>query len=423
MSLAGQRDGPLAIHGGRPVRRTLLPYGRQTVTEEDIHAVVDVLRSDWITTGPKVGEFEEAFAARVGAAHAVSFSSGTAALHGAVFAAGLGPGDQAVTTPLTFCATSNAILYQGAQPVFADVCPDTLNLDPGEVARRLSPATRAIVAVDYAGHPSDLDALAELAGRRGLALIEDACHALGARYRGRAVGAAGSAMTVFSFHPVKHIATGEGGMVTTSDAGVARRLRLFRNHGIESGARERQASGTWFYEMVALGYNYRLTDIACALGLSQLARLDANLAARARIAADYGRALSAIPGLVLPAARPGVEHAWHLYPVRLEASFAGSGRAQVFAALRAEGIGVNVHYIPVHLHPFYRERLGLAAGAFPVAEEAYERLVSLPMFHGMTSRDVEDVVAAMHKVLAYFGREAGGRSRGGTAGRGGRRGK
>src|SRR3984893_8982569 len=242
----------LAVDGGTPVRKTLLPYGRQSIGEDDVQAVVDVLRSDWLTTGPKIGEFEEAFAARVGAKYAVSFSSGTAALHGAAFAAGLEPGDEAITTPLTFAATANCVLYQGATPVFADVSADTLNLDPEKAAARITRRTRAILPVDYAGHPADFDAILRLADRHGLVVIEDACHALGAEYRGKQVGSL-AYMTVFSFHPVKHITTGEGGMVTTSDSSLAQTLRRFRNHGINSDARQRQAAGEWHYEMVLLG--------------------------------------------------------------------------------------------------------------------------------------------------------------------------
>ncbi len=235
----------LAVHGGTPVRAKLLPYGRQSLSDADIEAVVAVLKSDWLTTGPKIAEFEERFAEWVGARHAVSFSSGTAALHGAAFAAGLGPGDEAITTPLTFCATSNCILYQGATPIFADVSPDTLNLDPDEVARKISSHTKAIIAVDYAGHPAPLDELAELAKTHGALLIEDACHALGAEYGKKRVGGIAD-MTVFSFHPVKHLTTGEGGMVATNDARLAEAMRRFRNHGISSEARERQEAGQWF---------------------------------------------------------------------------------------------------------------------------------------------------------------------------------
>ena len=389
------------------MRERLLPYGRQSLDDADVQAVVEVLKSDWLTTGPKVGEFEERFAAWVGAHHAVSFSSGTAALHGAGFAAGLGPGDEAITTPITFCATANCILYQGATPVFADVSADTLNLDPGEVSKKLSVRTKAIIAVDYAGHPAALDELGELAKAqfpRAL-LIEDACHALGAEFRGKRVGGIAD-MTVFSFHPVKHLTTGEGGMVATNDARLAETLRRFRNHGIGSEARQRQESGQWFYEMVLLGFNYRLTDIACALGLSQLEKLEANLARRREIAAQYAAAFRDLPAGVFsaieaPTVREGVNPAWHLYPVRLNLEMLAVGRAEIFRALRAENIGVNVHYIPVHRHPYYRERFKTEE-SYPVAEGAYERLISLPMFHSMTARDVEDVIHALRKVVTHF---------------------
>jgi len=392
---------PLAINGGVPVRETLLPYGRQTVTDADIEAVVEVLRSDWLTTGPKVAEFEEAFAARVDAKHAVSFTSGTAALHGAAFAAGLKSGDEAITTPLTFAATANCILYQNATPVFADVSADTLNLDPEQVERKLSPQTRAIFAVDYAGHPADLDPILELAKRKGLTVIEDACHALGAEYRGRRVGSIAD-MTVFSFHPVKHITTGEGGMVTTNDPEFAETLRRFRNHGISSDARQRQSAGQWHYEMVLLGFNYRLPDIACALGLEQLKRLDTNLARRREISARYTAAFREVGGVIAPTVRPEVNPAWHLYPIQIDSQILRTDRAQMFRALRAENIGVNVHYIPVHLHPYYRERFGYKGGEFPVAERAYSGLISLPMFHGMSDRDAGDVIEAVRKVVGFY---------------------
>src|ERR1700683_4466616 len=391
----------LAVDGGTPVRSTLLPYGRQSIEEDDIQSVVDVLRSDWLTTGPKVGEFEEAFAARVGAKYAVSFSSGTAALHGAAFAAGLKPGDEAITTPMTFAATANCVLYQGATPIFADVSADTLNLDPEKVAARITPHTRAIIAVDYAGHPADLDAILELGARHGLVMIEDACHSLGAGYKGRRVGSVAH-MSVFSFHPVKHVATGEGGMVTTGRADFAESLRRFRNHGISSDARQRQAEGQWFYEMVLLGFNYRLTDIACALGLSQLKKLEANVARRREIAARYARAFRKLSCVIVPSVRSNVNPAWHLYPVRMNPALLNADRAQVFRALRAENIGVNVHYIPVHLHPYYRDRFGYRGGEYPVAETAYEQLISLPMFHGMSAQEAEDVIAAVTKLCEHY---------------------
>lgn len=376
----------------------MIPYGRQTLTEDDIAAVVEVLRSDWLTTGPKVEEFEDRFAATVGAVHAVSFSSGTAALHATAFAAGLAKGDEAITTPLTFCATANCVLYQGATPVFADVRPDTLLLDPERVLVSITPRTKALLPVDYAGHPADLDALLDLAEKHGLLVIEDAAHALGAMYRGRRVGSIAH-MTVFSFHPVKHLTTGEGGMVTTNDARLAKQLRTFRNHGIDSDARARQANGQWYYEMTALGYNYRLTDIASALGLSQLPRLAENVSRRQAIARRYSEAFADIDGVGIPRVDPHVDHAWHLYPIRITAGSHGSERERVFRALRAEGVGVNVHYIPVHLHPYYRKRFGYKAGAYPNAESASVELISVPMFHGLSDSDVDRVIAAVRTVM------------------------
>ncbi len=391
----------LAIDGGTPVRKTLLPYGCQSIGEEDIQAVVEVLRSNWLTTGPKVAEFEEAFATWVGAKHAVSFSSGTAALHGAAFAAGLKDGDEAIITPMTFAATANCVLYQGATPVFADVSADTLNLDPEQVAARITPRTKVVLPVDYAGHPAELEAIQKIAAKNGLIVIEDASHALGAEYKGHRAGGIAD-MTVFSFHPVKHLATGEGGMVTTDRADFAETLRRFRNHGISSEARQRQSMGQWHYEMVLLGFNYRLTDIACALGSSQLKKLEGNLSRRREIAARYAAAFGDLEAVTLPTVRTDVNPAWHLYPIRLNLEKLSADRGKIFRALRAENIGVNVHYIPVHLHPYYRNRFGDHAGEYPIAEDAYERLISLPMFHGMSDGDVEDVIRAIRKVVENY---------------------
>jgi len=400
MAVAEVGNSTLAIHGGSPVRNSFLPYGRQSIDESDIQAVVDTLRSDWLTTGPKVSEFEEAVAAWVWAKYAVSFSSGTAALHAAAFAAALGSGDEAITSPLTFAATANCILYQGATPVFADVSEDTLNLDHEQTAQRITPRTRVILPVDYAGHPADLQPILELAEHHGLIVIEDACHALGAEYRRRRVGSIAH-MTVFSFHPVKHLTTGEGGMVTTNNSVFAETLRRFRNHGISSDARQRQAEGQWHYEMVLLGFNYRLSDISCALGLQQLKKLDANLERRRQIAARYSEQFSNVAGVLPAQVRDDVNPAWHLYPIRLDLARISATRAEVFQALRAENIGVNVHYIPVHVHPYYRDHFGYTGGEFPVAEAAYERLISLPMFHGMSDSDVEDVIGAVRKVVRH----------------------
>lgn len=391
----------LALHGGRPVREKMLPYGKQLVEEDDIKAVSDALRSDWLTTGPRVAAFEESVAAYVGAARGVAVNSGTAALHAAMFAIGVGSGDEVIVPPMTFAATANCVLFQGATPVFADVTPGELCLDPKHVMERITPRTKAVVAVDYAGQPCNYDVLRQICREHGLFLVADACHALGAKLSGACVGTMAD-LTVFSFHPVKHIATGEGGMVVTNDDALAQRMISFRSHGVEADFRQRQEQGSWIYEMHHLGFNYRLTDMQCALGLSQLSKLDRFLSRRRAIAARYSQAFTAMPGVRPLDVRPDVEHAWHLYVVRFDLARFSVGRADIFAALRAEGIGVNVHYIPVHYHPYYRERLGMGPGLCPVAEGAYEEIVTLPIFPGMTDEDIEDVVCAVAKVMHAF---------------------
>ena len=378
--------------------RRWLPYGRQELDEDDIAAVVAVLRSDWLTTGPKVAEFERAFADFVGTREAVAVSSGTAALHTLMFALGIGPGDEVIVPAMTFAATANSVVFQGGTPVFADVVPETLLLDPASVEACITPRTRAVVAVDYAGQPADYAALRTIADRHGLALVADACHALGGSDQGRPVGSLAD-VSAFSFHPVKPITTGEGGMITTDDSEVARRMRVFRNHGMTTDHREREQQDSWFYEMVELGYNYRLTDFQCALGFSQLRKLPDWVARRQAIARAYDEALADVPGVKPLAVRAGVIHAYHLYVIRLEIDRLQKNRAEVFTALRAAGIGVNVHYIPVHLHPFYRERFGTGPGQCPVAEVAYEQILSLPIFPAMSGQQVDDVASTLLKAI------------------------
>jgi perosamine synthetase len=390
----------LAIEGGKPVRATMLPYGRQSVDEADIQAVVDVLRGDWLTTGPTVHAFEEAVAAYTGAKEAVAVNSGTAALHVAAFAAGISPGAEVIVPPLTFAATDNCVLYLGGRPIFADVQPDTLNLDPEDVVRKITPRTKVIIPVDYTGQPCDHDAIHDLANTYGLIVIEDAAHALGATYRGKRVGTLHD-LTTLSFHPVKHITTGEGGMTVTDNSELASQMRAFRSHGITADFRQRAESGSWVYEMVALGYNYRLPDLNCALGLSQLQKLDGWLTRRRAIAARYREAFADLPQITLLQVRPETEPAWHLFVIQLNLEQLRVGRKEVFAALRAENIGVNVHYIPVYWHPYY-QNLGYARGLCPVAEAAYERIVSLPIFPAMTDIDVGDVITAVEKVIAAY---------------------
>jgi perosamine synthetase len=384
-----------------PTRPAILPYGRQSISDEDIEAVVEVLRSDWLTTGPKVEEFEKAFAELVGARFAVAVSSGTAALHAAAYACRIGPGDEVIVPAMTFAASSNCVLYQGGTPVFADVERDTLLLDPRVVERKITSHTKAIIAVDYAGQPCDYDALQTIAETHGLVLIDDACHSVGGSYKGRRVGTLAD-LNTFSFHPVKHVTTGEGGMITTDDPALAERMRTFRNHGITTDHRQREQQGSWVYEMVDLGYNYRITDFQCALGISQIARLSERVYRRKEIARRYDKAFSAIPQIKPLAVHRDVSHAYHLYVIQLELERLSIGRQEIFKALRAEGLGVNVHYIPVHLHPFYRDRLGTGPGLCPNAEAAYERILSLPMFSGMSDDDIGRVVNTVTEVCVRF---------------------
>ena len=379
----------------------MIPYGRQSIGEDDIEAVIEVLHSDWLTTGPKVAEFEEIFAQYVNAKHAVAVSSGTAALHAAMYAIGIGPGDEVIISPVTFAATANCIVFQGGTPIFADVEPDTLLLDTVQVEARISPHTKAILAVDYTGQPCDYDTLRSIADRHCLFLLADACHALGGSYKGRRVGSLAD-LNVFSFHPVKHITTGEGGMITTDDPELAQRMRIFRNHGINTDHRQREQQGSWYYEMVDLGFNYRLTDIQCALGVSQLPKLPSWIARRQEIARRYDAAFAEMPGVDPLAVRDNVSHAYHLYVIRLNTTYLRRVRSEVFSSLRSEGIGVNVHYIPVHLHPFYQRQFGTGTGLCPVAEAAYARLLTLPLFATMTDHDVETVIATVQRVVATY---------------------
>ena len=377
-----------------------IPYGRQVVEEEDISAVVDVLRSDWLTTGPLVGEFEAAFASCVGAAHAVAASSGTAALHLCMLAAEIGPADEVIVPALTFAASANCARYVGAKVIFADVRPDTLTIDVAHVASLITPRTKAIVTVDYGGLPSDLDDLLALAQKYGLLLVEDACHAPGAEYRGRKVGSIAH-LSAFSFHPVKHLTTGEGGMITTNDAELTERLRRYRNHGIATDHRQRERVGTWRYDMMELGYNYRLNDIQCALGLSQLRRLPLTVERRRVLAGQYEAALRDLRLLRLPSEPADRKHAWHLYAIRIMGENPGEVRQSVFSAMRQAGIGVNVHYLPVYLHSYYRA-LGYSAGLCSVAEQAYEGLLSLPMWHGLTDGDQSRVIENLSSITARY---------------------
>ncbi len=382
------------------MRPHFLPLSRPSIGPAEVAAVTECLESGWLTGGPRVSRFEEAFAAAVDARHAVAVSSATAGLHLALLAAGIGPGDEVVTTPLTWAATGNMILAVGATPVFVDVDPGTLQIDPEAVARAIGPRTRAILPVHFAGQPVDLDRLRAVAGARGVELIEDAAHALGTRYRGRPIGG-GTTAAVFSFHPIKAITTGEGGMITTDDAGLAERLRLLRFHGIARDAWSRYGGrGTPDYEIVALGFKYNMTDLQAALGLVQLGRLEDFVQARTRVADWYAEALRAVPGVdMLEPVRHPARHAWHLLVVRLRLEEIGVARDTVMQRLVEANIGVGLHFKALHLHPLYRDRVAADPATLPHATRASERILSLPLFPAMTRDDVRDVAEALARAV------------------------
>lgn len=377
-------------------RKTYLSYGQQTIDDADIAAVVETLQSPFLTQGPKVEAFERAVAEYVGAKYAVAFANGTAALHGACFAAGVSKGDEVITTPITFAATSNAVLYCGGTPMFTDIDAQTYNLDPVAVRKKISSRTKAIMPVDFTGQPADLDAMLEIAEEYKLVVIEDGAHSLGASYKGRKVGSQAH-MTMFSFHPVKPITTGEGGVITTNSEVYYEKLKLFRSHGI-SKTEDSIEQGEWYYEMTELGFNYRMNDIQAALGLSQLAKLDGFIERRREIAALYTKKLAKVPGVVLPKQLNDTESGWHLYMIQVDERVLGKFRREIFDEMRAMNIGVHVHYIPVYWHPYYR-KLGYDKVTCPVAEQWYERALTLPIFPGMTDKDVGEVVEALKWVI------------------------
>ncbi|WP_461201890.1 UDP-4-amino-4,6-dideoxy-N-acetyl-beta-L-altrosamine transaminase [Anoxybacillus sp. TBDG-1] len=373
-------------------RETFLPYGQQWVTEEDIEAVLDVLRSPFLTQGPKIEQFEQKVASYVGTKYAVAFANGTAALHGACFAGGISEGDEVITTPITFVATANAVLYCGGKPVFADIDERTYNIDPGDIRKRVTARTKAIIPVDFTGQPADMDAVMDIAQKHNLVVIEDGAHSFGAEYKGRKVGTMAH-MTMFSFHPVKPITTGEGGVIVTNDERYYEKLLRFRSHGIVKGFADE-----WHYEMVDLGYNYRMTDLQAALGISQLAKLDRYIARRREIAAMYNEAFQLLEGVTIPYQLEQTKSGWHLYMLQLHTEKLRYDRKQIFQQLRKRNIGVHVHYIPVYWHPYY-EQLGYTKGICPKAEQWYERALTLPIFPKMTDEDVRDVIAAVKDVV------------------------
>lgn len=370
----------------------IIPYGKQWIDEDDIQAVAEVLQSDYLTTGPAVCEFEKAVCEYTGAKYAVAIANGTAALHAACFAAGIKDGDEVITTPMTFAASANCVLYCGGMPVFADIRPDTYNIDPSDIRKKITKKTKAIIAVHYTGQPCDMDEIHAIAKEHHLTVIEDAAHALGADYKGRKIGTI-SDMTTFSFHPVKHITTGEGGMITTNDKKLYEKLKLFRSHGItrEEGLMTKNEGG-WYYQQVDLGYNYRITDIQCALGVSQMRKLDKFIIRRKELVKRYEDAFRHIEAITCPYQEKGCNNSWHLYVIQVQ------NRKKVFDRLRNAGIQVNVNYIPVYQHPYYQEH-GYQHICCQEAEKLYEHIISLPLFAELTDNQQDYVIEHLKDII------------------------
>ena len=392
----------LAIHGGTPVFEKRIGYGHQYIDDADIQSVVEVLKSDYLTCGPKIAEAEKKLCEITGAKYAVLISNGTAALHAACFAAGVGEGDEVITTPMTFAASANCALYCGARPVFADINPETYNIDPDSVEKCITERTKAIVAVDFTGQAVEHDRLRKICDDHGLILIEDAAHAIGTKYNGKPVGNIAD-MTEFSFHPVKTCTSGEGGAVTTNDEDLYNKLLLFRTHCITRDIRfmDQEPEGGWFYQQVGLGYNFRVTDMQAALLSSQLDKLDLFAARRKELVRRYDAAFSDIPEIIVQKEIPESDTVRHLYIIQLKLDAINATRKEVYEALQAEGIGVNVHYIPTYYFPYYK-KLGYERGICPNAEKLYEGIITIPLFYSMTDEDQDKVVYAVKKVIDYY---------------------
>lgn len=391
----------LAINGGKSIRETYLTYGRQNIDEEDIESVVNVLKGDYLTTGPSVSAFEKKVAEYVGVKYAVAVSNGTAALHMACYAAGIKEGDEVIVSPITFAASANCVLYCGGIPVFVDIDPETYNIDSKEIEKKITNKTKAIIPVDFTGQSVDIDEIRKIADKHNLIIIEDSAHALGSEYKGKRVGTKAH-MTEFSFHPVKPITSGEGGMIVTDDEELYKKMILFRSHGITKDKNLLSHNdGPWYYEQIDLGYNYRITDIQCALGISQMNKIDKFINRRRNIVKKYNEAFKDIDEIITPYEADYSNSGWHLYVIKLCLEKLTGTKKEIFEALQAENIGVNVHYIPVYLHPYYKE-LGYEKGLCKNAEELYERMITIPLFPKMTCEDVQDVIDGVKKVINHY---------------------
>lgn len=391
-----------AIEGGKPAREQKIFYGHQYIDEDDIQAVVEVLRSDYLTCGPKITELEEKLCSLTGAKYAVVCSNGTAALHIAALSAGVGEGDEVITTPITFAASANCALYCGARPVFVDIDPETYNIDPKKVEAAITPRTKAVVAVDYTGQSADLAPLLQICKEHHLTLIEDGAHVIGTKYKGQMNGSIAD-MTMFSFHPVKTVTGGEGGVILTNDEGYYKKLLLYRSHGITRDEEQMQhePDGAWYYEQVDLGYNYRMTDMQAALIISQLDKLPMFAARRKEIVAKYNEAFAGMPALSIQREIPESDTTRHLYILRIVPEKLRIDRRQFFDALAAENVCCNVHYIPVYYFPYY-EKLGYCRGLCPNAEKLYEEMITLPLYYAMSDGDVESVIEAVTKIVTFY---------------------
>ncbi|MFX1288061.1 MAG: UDP-4-amino-4,6-dideoxy-N-acetyl-beta-L-altrosamine transaminase [Promethearchaeota archaeon] len=391
-----------AVEGGKPIREKFLPYGIQWLDEKEIAEVVDSLKSDWITTGPKMKKFEDHFKDYIGSKYAVAVNSGTAALHISTSTLGIKPGDEVITTPLTFVASANCVVYRGGTPILADIRKDTYNIDPNEIRKKISPRTKAIIPVHFGGQPCDMDEITEIADEHDLIVIEDAAHAIDAEYKGKKIGNI-SKLTCFSFHPVKNITTAEGGMVTTNDDELYDKLLMFRTHGISKTAEKRFGkAGDFFYDMQFLGFRYNMSELHASIGIHQLGKLGGFQKRRREIVDIYNRELQKIEEVTIPYVQENVKHTWHLYVIQLNLEKLRVDRDQIFRALREENIGVNVHYIPVHYHSFYQSNFGFKQGILPNVEWLYPRLLTIPLFPKMSDNDVYDVINAIEKVINYY---------------------
>ncbi len=385
-------------------RTTFLPFALPDITEAEIAEVTAALRSNWITTGPRTRQLEQVFADYLGRPEALGLNSCTAGLHVALATAGIGPGDEVITTTYTFCATVNVIEHVGARPVLVDICADTLNIDPTQIESAITSRTRAIIPVHYGGHCCDMETIMAIARRYKLIIIEDCAHALPASFQSQPAGTFGD-FAAFSFYATKTMTTAEGGMLVARDTDMIDQARIFSLHGMSRDAWKRFSSaGSWYYEVITPGFKYNMTDLSAALGLAQFQRLEEMQRNRAAIAASYNQAFCEVSALQIPALRPGVRHSWHLYPLRLHLNQLRIGRTQFIEEMKAHNIGTSVHYIPIHLHPFYRDRYGYQPDSFPIAHREYQRLISLPLYSTMSAQDVNDVIEAVVSIVERFQR-------------------